>query len=371
MKKNKGFTLIELLVVIAIIALLIGILLPAIGKARDSAKNLLSQTRMRQLTQGGSNYAADNGDRVFSYSWKRGQTYTLPNGQVVTPGNDQSAASFQNTEILMRVTGRTSGPTQIFEFQGRLVHRRYSHIVLLDYLTNTQPEQVAASPFDRNLLQWQENPTDTSANNNIPYGNGSVIPNIAQLDAPTGWNNEGVRQRWAFASSYQTVPAAWNSDGIGTPTYTPVSDTPHLMGAWSPDGQSPVILGERRYTQVAHPSGKVIQFEEFDYFSSRKPLYFFYPDAQSNLSFFDGSVRRERTADANPGWNPRQPDSEWRQRYVPLHTFPEPKSGYGETDQYCMRYRWTRHGLRGIDFGGREIGRPDALGLPEEAECGN
>lgn len=55
-----GFTLIELLVVIAIIALLIGILLPSLGSARDTAKALKCGTQLKQQGVGLASYMSDN-----------------------------------------------------------------------------------------------------------------------------------------------------------------------------------------------------------------------------------------------------------------------------------------------------------------------
>lgn len=352
--KRVGFTLIELLVVIAIIALLIGILLPALGEARKSGRQTIDLANLQQMGRATHSYASDFLNRIHSFTVTKKSSSTLAYADLralADTDNPIQSAAAQAVDIIRRRTGRDQTDFDGTDYIPNWIpHVLYTHLVLQDYLAQQLPNKSVISPADAPRNAWQKDPKGFEQ---------GAIPGPAERE-----------NRWPYSSSYETVSFAYQPDRCDNGTGGVIQATSHRSYQTLAPGVLAQKIGRRFLSDVQFTDKKVEMFDSISRYRGRQQFYFAYPDAVTPNLFFDGHVAFKKTGnpfnrggrrfDANDGVNPSIPLSIFPQivSYQPEASW-EPIRG-GETEFLAPGYqRWTRGGLKGIDFDGNQWWFPD------------
>lgn len=228
-RERSAFTLIELLVVIAVIALLVGLLLPALSQARESAQSIASLSNLRQIAIGDAAYSADFG-----------QTSLFPEffdvqGIPATPDRDPGIANFGGPLLNLRgfrLGGMTMHPyyhlryteddKPLNQYMYDDLPSTFSREELLDLPAEERVQrEFFRIPGEDVMLDFEADPNaptdDPSLYNTVGT---SYLANTFWLEAEVGgqtmqtWSNQSAylgQPAWLFANYALKQMQRWNS----------------------------------------------------------------------------------------------------------------------------------------------------------------
>jgi prepilin-type N-terminal cleavage/methylation domain-containing protein len=308
---RRGFTLIELLVVIAIIALLISILLPALGEVRRSGRATKSLANLRT-----------NAKIIFMYAIDQRDSFVNPFHRVNTCGGGSN--SNLGWVWTLRLPCQLGWPYESpWSSSGTESYGYHwiAHTLFADAEGTSRLNSFVA-PGDSELQEWFRN--------NAP----------AQND----WE-------WIFPSSYWYPPVFWQLPSRFDRTTRPQGTPANRF-----------FINRNRISETLFPTQKVLIFEAKDFHYARDKPMWNEPRARPQVACVDGSAKLIRTADIinrtsttggldDPGMLPA-PSGTWNPGDGEMNGYLE----YGRPQGFFWTfgqpaYFWaTRQGIRGRDL---------------------
>ena len=239
--RHKGFTLIELLVVIAIIALLMGIMVPALGRAREQAKFVGCKANLKSYGVLAFMYIDDNDGKMPS-AWT-----SFYNKHEEYRGEPHRYCRWHNPDYDLEQYPEYAGPFWRY-LKGKGIHICPSfHKIAMRYGPN-HPEHVDSIPIEENY----------SYSMNSYLGKQKTLMNVKRHSEVFFFGEENLwitspYNRYAFNDTAMCVYEQWDSFGTFHLTRDPEEGvtnavfldgqvkTVHREDSWrysAPDGQS-------------------------------------------------------------------------------------------------------------------------------------
>jgi prepilin-type N-terminal cleavage/methylation domain-containing protein/prepilin-type processing-associated H-X9-DG protein len=251
-RKRRAFSLVELLVVVAVVAILLAIMLPALGKMREHSRSAKCLSNLKQLGTALHTYMLDYND----YTPPRAITYAKASGLSFKGYRDDEGVAWSDQIVLGQYAGSTNGNNSSPEFKFTSVRARSAFIC----------------PSDRYH--------DQSALMHVSYGMGT---NFAFLDAKSAysklWKASKIREPGkelvlVDSSEYVFQPGGWTEP---FPFYGTSDDVGPDQRNWDPGNPLSRYNWSRRHfgggANVLFLDGAVRAFDDLKPAYDKKEIY--------------------------------------------------------------------------------------------------